>query len=254
MSRARALHRALRPLASPLGASAPVASPARVAFADAARSYSARRATAVPSVVARPVACARAWTFSSARALARSDARSRLRASPLRGRLPRARRRTRSRQRRDASWTSSPTPCTATRRCLCAARLQRQRRAREVPPRPPLSRRGPRRARREHHRRRRAPPFRHRGQRPRHDARRPRRHPAIGTSGSKAFVDHLTHTDATHGDDESVAGESAPKESSTDAAAANIIGKFGVGFYSAFMVSDRVDVFSSAGDGRAPME
>ena len=65
----------------------------------------------------------------------------------------------------------------------------------------------------------------------------------------QSFADHLTHTDATHGDDESVAGESAPKESSTDAAAANIIGKFGVGFYSAFMVSDRVDVFSSVGDG-----
>jgi TNF receptor-associated protein 1 len=53
----------------------------------------------------------------------------------------------------------------------------------------------------------------------------------IARSGSKAFVDELT---------DNVEGGS----SST-----NIIGKFGVGFYSAFMVSDRVDVYSSVGDG-----
>uniref|UniRef100_A0A7S0S9I5 Histidine kinase/HSP90-like ATPase domain-containing protein n=1 Tax=Mantoniella antarctica TaxID=81844 RepID=A0A7S0S9I5_9CHLO len=53
----------------------------------------------------------------------------------------------------------------------------------------------------------------------------------IARSGSKAFVDEL-----------SAGGEGAT-------ASTNIIGKFGVGFYSAFMVSERVDVFSSTGDG-----
>lgn len=52
----------------------------------------------------------------------------------------------------------------------------------------------------------------------------------IARSGSKAFVDELN-----------AAAEASGSSS-------NIIGKFGVGFYSAFMVSDRVDVYSSTGD------
>jgi len=57
----------------------------------------------------------------------------------------------------------------------------------------------------------------------------------IARSGSKEFLEGMK------------AGEGAD-------AAANIIGKFGVGFYASFMVSDRVEVISSAGargDGKA---
>ena len=61
----------------------------------------------------------------------------------------------------------------------------------------------------------------------------------IARSGSKAFVDEIAG-DAK--DDQTAA---------TSTAASNIIGKFGVGFYSAFMVSDKVDVYSCAGDGLA---
>lgn len=61
----------------------------------------------------------------------------------------------------------------------------------------------------------------------------------IARSGSKAFVDEI-------------AGDAKDdKTAATSTAAANIIGKFGVGFYSAFMVSDKVDVYSCAGDGSA---
>ena len=58
----------------------------------------------------------------------------------------------------------------------------------------------------------------------------------IARSGSKAFLDGMQ-------------GESGGAD-----AAANIIGKFGVGFYASFMVSDRVEVISCAGergDGKA---
>ena len=251
MSRARALHRALRPLASPLGASAPVASPARVAFADAARSYSARRATAVPSVVARPVACARAWDVLV-------GARARVPMPALGAARPLS---------ADASPPGEETHAfqAETRRLLDIVTNSLYS-DKEVFVRELVSNASDalEKCRHDHL---------SRGEDPGElavnitvDDERRRfviednglgmtrddlvaNLGVIARSGSKAFVDHLTHTDATHGDDESVAGESAPKESSTDAAAANIIGKFGVGFYSAFMVSDRVDVFSSVGDG-----
>ena len=63
----------------------------------------------------------------------------------------------------------------------------------------------------------------------------------IARSGSKAFVEEQLNAEAEAG----AAGASAASSSSS----AIIIGKFGVGFYSAFMVSDRVDVYSSTGDG-----
>ncbi|RHZ28699.1 hypothetical protein DYB26_004316 [Aphanomyces astaci] len=57
----------------------------------------------------------------------------------------------------------------------------------------------------------------------------------IARSGSKAFLEQLK--------------TEAPTE--TTAAATGIIGKFGVGFYSAFMVADKVEVYSASalGDG-----
>ncbi|KAF0697722.1 Aste57867_11608 [Aphanomyces stellatus] len=57
----------------------------------------------------------------------------------------------------------------------------------------------------------------------------------IARSGSKAFMEQLK--------------KEAPTE--TTAAATGIIGKFGVGFYSAFMVADKVEVYSASalGDG-----
>ena len=58
----------------------------------------------------------------------------------------------------------------------------------------------------------------------------------IARSGSKAFLEGLE------------------REGTTADAASNIIGKFGVGFYASFMVSDRVEVISNAGargDGKA---
>lgn len=71
----------------------------------------------------------------------------------------------------------------------------------------------------------------------------------IARSGSKAFMQRLKEQSATSGSGSSDIG-------------AGIIGQFGVGFYSAFMVADRIDVFtrsaapgsgglcwSSAGDG-----
>ena len=64
----------------------------------------------------------------------------------------------------------------------------------------------------------------------------------IARSGSKAFVDELSSDEDKNTKDKS--------KSATNTAAANIIGKFGVGFYSAFMVSDSVDVFSCVGDGK----
>lgn len=64
----------------------------------------------------------------------------------------------------------------------------------------------------------------------------------IARSGSKAFVDELSSDEDKNTKDKN-------KGSATNTAAANIIGKFGVGFYSAFMVSDSVDVFSCVGDG-----
>ena len=67
----------------------------------------------------------------------------------------------------------------------------------------------------------------------------------IARSGSKAFVEEL-NAEAEAGVAASGAGAGAGAASSSGA---NIIGKFGVGFYSAFMVSDRVDVYSSTGDG-----
>jgi TNF receptor-associated protein 1 len=64
----------------------------------------------------------------------------------------------------------------------------------------------------------------------------------IARSGSKAFVDELSSDEDKNTKDKN--------KSATNTAAANIIGKFGVGFYSAFMVSDSVDVFSCVGDGK----
>ena len=63
----------------------------------------------------------------------------------------------------------------------------------------------------------------------------------IARSGSKAFVDSMKDKDAEGNKDASASASST--------AATNIIGKFGVGFYSSFMVSDVVDVYSSVGDG-----
>jgi TNF receptor-associated protein 1 len=63
----------------------------------------------------------------------------------------------------------------------------------------------------------------------------------IARSGSRAFVEEI---------DGSSSDDSIQKQKQTDASSAkSIIGKFGVGFYSAFMVSDRVEVFSNKGDG-----
>lgn len=59
----------------------------------------------------------------------------------------------------------------------------------------------------------------------------------IARSGSKSFVEELNGQDSSS----SMGNQSDSSK--------NIIGKFGVGFYSAFMVSDKVDVFSSTGDG-----
>ena len=67
----------------------------------------------------------------------------------------------------------------------------------------------------------------------------------IARSGSRAFVEEI---------DGSSSDDSIQKQKQTDASSAkSIIGKFGVGFYSAFMVSDRVEVFSNKnnGDGAA---
>ena len=58
----------------------------------------------------------------------------------------------------------------------------------------------------------------------------------IARSGSRAFVEEIDGS-----------SENATKKDASSAK--SIIGKFGVGFYSAFMVSDRVDVFSNKGDG-----
>ena len=67
----------------------------------------------------------------------------------------------------------------------------------------------------------------------------------IARSGSRAFVEEI---------DGSSSDDSTQKQKQTHASSAkSIIGKFGVGFYSAFMVSDRVEVFSNKenGDGAA---
>ena len=69
----------------------------------------------------------------------------------------------------------------------------------------------------------------------------------IARSGSKAFVEEL-NAEAEAGVAASGAAASAGAAAASSSGA-NIIGKFGVGFYSAFMVSDRVDVYSSTGDG-----
>lgn len=249
MSRARALHRALRPLASPLRASAPVASPARVAFADAARSRAARRATAAPSVVARPGACASAWDVLV-------GARARV-PSPALGAA-----------RHLSAGASPPGEEThafqaETRRLLDIVTNSLYS-DKEVFVRELVSNASDalEKCRHDHL---------SRGEDPGElavsitvdDDRRRfviednglgmsrddliANLGVIARSGSKAFVDHLTHSDAKDADQKSPGGGKGA--SATDAAAANIIGKFGVGFYSAFMVSDRVDVFSSVGDG-----
>ena len=59
----------------------------------------------------------------------------------------------------------------------------------------------------------------------------------IARSGSRAFVEEIDGS-----------SENATKNDASSAK--SIIGKFGVGFYSAFMVSDRVDVFSNKGRRR----
>ncbi len=53
----------------------------------------------------------------------------------------------------------------------------------------------------------------------------------IASSGTRAFLDRIAATKGTPKED----GEGAP-------AASDLIGQFGIGFYSAFMVADRVDV------------
>ena len=68
----------------------------------------------------------------------------------------------------------------------------------------------------------------------------------IARSGSRAFVEEI--------DGSSEKDDATQKQKQTHASSAkSIIGKFGVGFYSAFMVSDRVEVFSNKenGDGAA---
>lgn len=50
----------------------------------------------------------------------------------------------------------------------------------------------------------------------------------IARSGSKAFVEKLKNNEAP------------------DSSASNIIGQFGVGFYSAFMVANKVEVFTKS--------
>jgi molecular chaperone HtpG len=62
---------------------------------------------------------------------------------------------------------------------------------------------------------------------------------ALGTiarSGTRAFMERIETAQAA-------------REDSKDAKDAQLIGQFGVGFYSAFMVADRVDVFSRAAGG-----
>jgi HSP90 family molecular chaperone len=63
----------------------------------------------------------------------------------------------------------------------------------------------------------------------------------IARSGSRAFVEEI--------DGSSEKDDSIQKQKTDASSAKSIIGKFGVGFYSAFMVSDRVEVFSNKGDG-----
>lgn len=55
----------------------------------------------------------------------------------------------------------------------------------------------------------------------------------IASSGTRAFLDRIAKTDGTKTD-----GASAEKPQAT----ADLIGQFGIGFYSAFMVADRVEV------------
>ena len=59
----------------------------------------------------------------------------------------------------------------------------------------------------------------------------------IARSGSKKFMQDLQ--------------EKGGSEAMSDAAT-GIIGQFGVGFYSAFMVSDKVEVFSKSADPNEP--
>jgi molecular chaperone HtpG len=65
----------------------------------------------------------------------------------------------------------------------------------------------------------------------------------IASSGTRAFLDKL-ETPKSETEDREVDGGGA--------SAAQLIGQFGIGFYSAFMVADRVDVFTrKAGEANA---
>ena len=73
----------------------------------------------------------------------------------------------------------------------------------------------------------------------------------IARSGSRAFAERLDGEGEKKESEDPAKDTSASSEASSKEASSAIIGKFGVGFYSAFMVSDRVEVFSSRGDGTA---